>query len=911
MPTNRGFTSRLLRLAAEPARASGMRLWRALDTDARESAVLAAVEKYFPDCRGTLVEAVRKRLSRRFETVAKWPLKQLAREASKLTTLSFELVNDLLVALHLEHRRELLCRFLTALSIPHDDCVIRGEVRELTKELDPASVCETLDQLANEYSPDHVLTYALALYIQDRAAWAALECWFESLEPAPAIEEVEEVPSEEPQTALQKDAAATGADDFTTLDIQLIRVIVDSAQGVAGSLLLDELDDLLDELVQLNGTRHRSYFHLGFRDAVVHRPVVQELNAENVERRRWYLAGYVHGIARRRAWEVIGQLFSENEDARSFSKTLDGPARAAVPLVFEALCETGRHNEAAKFLTVDATVARADRILPVLEREATRLLRQGDPQSAKGLLLRAQEALVSIDAHGLAILPAERRHNLMRRLAHCHRELGELTAATDILDSLLEDVDLGATHRSRVLVDLALMDCGFRRLADLRLPRDSHDQRSLREALEKAASTFEEALHIPGADPGHARFVVGMLKLYKEEWKSAVSHLDEAVASFEADPEAYEPGGLRRTACMALAVAICLHLDYARLERAAELLVEGCAEGASIPPHLVEPMLAALEMGGGDLARRVGEAVLDASDAETLRSLVRVQALHQSSVVADAVVGLGRDALHPESTRMQDLRSAMPFLLAQGRLADAADVLELLEDAAVRGTGTGEFLDLLDQPALVEPAWEVDEVLWARVRVHEVLGRYGDAAQLLEAEFRRVLAAQRFGFLDEAEGLLNRIRGYGMAPEHSAHLEARLTALRAQEQDTEVTTVERGLPARVLVVGGNEVQARHDYRVIEVLATTHPHLELEFMHSGWTANWDTYLADVMRRLPHIQGLVLMRFMRTTLGRRIRAASCLPWRSCGGSGVGAVVGSAIALDAVIQQQLRAKVGGAES
>ncbi|MBK7922886.1 MAG: hypothetical protein IPJ95_04535 [Gemmatimonadetes bacterium] len=101
-------------------------------------------------------------------------------------------------------------------------------------------------------------------------------------------------------------------------------------------------------------------------------------------------------------------------------------------------------------------------------------------------------------------------------------------------------------------------------------------------------------------------------------------------------------------------------------------------------------------------------------------------------------------------------------------------------------------------------------------------------------------------------------------------------------EDLEEAAAPQG-PVYVLVVGGNETQARFDEQLRLELQQSHPHICVEFMHTGWGSNWAPYVADFERRVASINAVVVSRYMRTMLGREIRRRCQVPWRGCGGTG----------------------------
>ena len=84
---------------------------------------------------------------------------------------------------------------------------------------------------------------------------------------------------------------------------------------------------------------------------------------------------------------------------------------------------------------------------------------------------------------------------------------------------------------------------------------------------------------------------------------------------------------------------------------------------------------------------------------------------------------------------------------------------------------------------LYEPAWDRDDATIARARCLEARGKYLDAVHVLQDLFHRLATQEREAGLDDAEGVLERIRGYGIDPSSYSNLTDRYDALTAQESE--------------------------------------------------------------------------------------------------------------------------------
>ena len=101
------------------------------------------------------------------------------------------------------------------------------------------------------------------------------------------------------------------------------------------------------------------------------------------------------------------------------------------------------------------------------------------------------------------------------------------------------------------------------------------------------------------------------------------------------------------------------------------------------------------------------------------------------------------------------------------------------------------------------------------------------------------------------------------------------------------------------MVGGAEGEARYDERIRAELAERHPEIEVRFLHSGWTSNWDVHLETFKRELPTVDGVMLLQHMRTEFGRSVRRlCGSTPWRASWAHGQKSIVNGILAVAGVV-------------
>lgn len=869
----------IVALAAEPGRANLDRIWKSLTADERTIAAEAEARQN-KGFRDFMQERVARHLHFRPQTIAGWPLGRTAAAFAPLRVPSWQALQELVVRYHLELRRPLMGAFLDGLGLEHEDG--EAEPEELARSATPAAVEAAAEAVLREHPARDLVIYLVSLVALEMVTAAAVEPWLSSLVQEPPPE-----PAEESDDALHTEEADEGpspeeTDEFTTLDRQLIEAIIGSAEGIEGALNGDQVDDLIEEVAQLNSSRHRSYFHRGFRDVLFAGAPQADLKAANDDRLRWYWAGAIQGWTREKRWREIVSLYDEEAIVRELGDSGAGASDAAAWWICRALAEEGRSVEISSFLSVQALI-NSPRTFLRLHQHASSLLRQDRAADARGSFRLLAEAVEGFQATGMSAhepLFLEVR----RRRAHCFRQLGELESARLILRKL-EQEENDPDILARVQADLGLIEGEFRRLSEARLPRDAERLPNLVDRLRRGREWYERAAAGPPSSAVHGRYCLGVLALAEERWQEAVEHLEVSYSVFAQSPDRYGQDHLLLQTRMYLGVALCQALEVDRLPTAARHLGQAASEGLVPPRWLIAQALAALHLRDPELQARTAEVFISAGGERVLDAIAEAEGTLSSPAVRAALLERARSETRSTPDRVADYHALLPRLLGAAEIEQAAEALDFLETAAERGVRTDDFLTILSDPVLHEPAWDHDAAFDARVRLLEARQRYGEAAEILTAEIHRLLSRGGEPHVDEAEGLLERLRGYGLPEGMLDHVEHRFDAVRSDlEPEEEIDTRPRPLrPVRILFVGGDERQEDAARSVTQDLRRSHPHLEVRFIHPGWGSNWSRHVDEIERALPEVDGVVLMRFMRTEFGRRVRKLIDVPWRPCFGAG----------------------------
>lgn len=908
-PQHPELTSGLKRLIANPKRLGAVNLWKALTPDER----MAAATSYLGEeagARKRLNHIVARARNFRPATVQKWPEEKLVKAIRHVPLNDHKVASALLTCHHLPGQRSMVIAFLEGLGVSHDQGMVeslavvdaeKGVVRSATREI------------VEEFGLQAAAVYLLTLRFFGAPAGDSGRVWLQELLERPGAEAAVETDESAATGEEADDGHAEGdpveQDDparqpsFTTLDRLLILAAVDTAQGIEGALNEDQLDDVVDELVKLNASRHQSYFHAGFRDVLFDKPVGEELPAANQSRLHWYWTGAVQGWARRERWDRIVREYATNPVIGELGSGSTEASVAAVRHIAEALRQEGQTTAIAQLVKVPALVQQP-RLFKLLLDAATELLAMGDAAKALPLFELLMKTRRELEERGVS--PAERvLLDAHRRMAHCLRHLHQHRRAQSLLGDLLKH-DPDPNIHAMVHADLGLLAGGFDALEEVVLPLRHDELADFVNRLAQGVEHFRASVDIETAYSAHGHYCLGVVALGRavddHKFADAERHLQSARIRFSETADSYSDS-LVEHANLYFGIAKAQQLSSNKLAHSADVMTRSMASGARMPDYLIEPTIEALALAEDkeDL-HGVVSAIIDTQGGRVLDELGRCEsALDHCPSLCHALTARAQSTGRTSSAQAADLRSALRGFQRQGNPEAAARALDGLDKLAQDGVGVAEFLDLLEVRSRYEPAWDWDDATIARARCLEARGKYLDAVHALQELFHRLATQEGEAGLDDAAGVLDRIRGYGIDPSSYSNLTDRYNALAAQESEAVASVDGRSpRPIRVLVVGGGEQQARAEDMVREKLRDTDPHVRVTFIQTGWSENWRRKFSEIEGAMADHDALVIMRFMRTHLGRRIREKwTGGPWRSCWGGGHGAIVAAVTRAAAVVR------------
>ncbi|HLF56920.1 MAG TPA: hypothetical protein VI942_08750 [Thermoanaerobaculia bacterium] len=156
-----------------PFESSAARLWKTLARAEREAAARAFWQRPPREAAAAAAREVVDLLRVRPQAFAKVPVAVRVRALAGLANPSEAVAEALLVALHVDERRQLLADFLDALGIAHEEGLIAEDAEPATPSLE--AVRASAAALVARHTAPAVRVYWNVLWLQDRERWAALE----------------------------------------------------------------------------------------------------------------------------------------------------------------------------------------------------------------------------------------------------------------------------------------------------------------------------------------------------------------------------------------------------------------------------------------------------------------------------------------------------------------------------------------------------------------------------------------------------------------------------------------------------------------------------------------------------------------------------------------------------------------
>lgn len=682
------------------------------------------------------------------------------------------------------------------------------------------------------------------------------------------------------------------ADEFTTLDNLLIRQVVATAFHEEGAATVDELEDLVEEAVELNASRHRTVFHRGFLHAILDRPLVLNFPGENEARRLWYLTGALMGLLR--SGDPKRFLVLLREQHKIVSTLIDRGDLACgsllLPHVYEPLLEAGEFAQLCRWMRRHIgrePLSMQCRLLADLQADGEDLFKGGKSSEGSLLFDAVRDVLSSELSLPDEFAPSLRIANTRRR-AQVFQSRGNFSEAKRLFENVAKTGT--PVDAARALGDRGLIEAGFKALEPA-LPRaDAASNVELCTALSRGRDFFERAVTTDSAAAikGHLCLgILGLVGVPSVPAKSA-THFRQAYESMLRRERSYAGTGLIEWCRFCYGIALLEMLDESVVPIADDLMRQSIVSGIRFPLVLWERGVRAASMfADHSLAERICRHLLEARERGIPTLLADTKLYERSPSLRRVYFEWLCNGQANIDHQWDGSRGILASSLRAGELELAQLALDQLERIAVMlQNRRAEFCELLDQPAAYSPAWDPEDAETAHVRMLELDGDLDTAAQILVKRFYRLRQIGTPLSSAQAQQIVEQLREYQVGSVDCERLDELLGQESGGQPSASQPNGTASAPSvRVLYIGGNETQQQYEGPIRQVFARTMPNLTLHFLFPGWTSNWHTWVEDVKRKLPHVHAVVLSSMVRTQFGRHVRALcnEATPWFPCTGRG----------------------------
>lgn len=777
--------------------------------------------------------------------------------------------------------------------IPHLDqdglrtigLLVAGQIGEPLHEevewpdADTETVADLIDRLDSEYGRSMTTVWIVVHGSFDADASELLAGVLASRFTGPAADTGAQDGTDD--TADDEEDVADDVALFDALDRLMIRTVIASRAEQPGAPTPDEMRQIIDQLVRLNMERRSSYFHAGFLTALDDGAPEPPAEVMNEERRRTLLFGKLTGLSRLNATSrLIALTLDQLDDAEAvLSDVLT--SRSVLSPVIRALV-VDHPDIVADLLGTTATGAiDADLAFDDVYERARCLLADGDADLARrifdGLRRHVDDAAGStrlttvIGTNALEI-----DADLRRRVASCHRAAGNFDAAGAQLDRIPEDVT--ADVSAAVLAERGMVAARVGHLKHLSFPRSPDERDALIERLQRGREDFDAAL-VCNPRELRACYARGLLAYAAGDVTAAAVHLERALTASSDDQLL---GGV-------FTDALRFHQALAQLETA-ELGVDGPAysaakdalmNGYDAPSADIVRFAEALDAVGSPLTGSFLELAVERSlSPALLASVVTRRARAGDAAAIRAAEALVKGTRVHLDERFELLISATVGAGAAGRAAVVESYVERIDElvaGACKPELDRQWASLLARDVALRELIGPASAEAQRIEILRRIGAHAEACAIAVDLFHRSVSETIQGFFPK--DLLGLLEELDYEQELVADLERRLPL--------EPQTTCSDVPATILFIGGNEKQAAYKSELEADLRTSFGDaVTVEWHFPGWSSNWFKIVDRVEPRLTEFDALVLMTFVRTNLGRRMRAAAGsvgLPWISCTGHG----------------------------
>lgn len=706
---------------------------------------------------------------------------------------------------------------------------------------------------------------------------------------------------------------------LTGLDHAIMDFILATVTETPGSKTAEEVLRACNEWSRLSTHRVQSYYCLGLAHGLLDDSIDGFARTEMSEARNaWYAAGRIAAIQRRQDGTALLRFLSER--SRALTTLFGAPAADPQPGTRAAARQLLRQSMSflAQFECWAALASITRCAGPYLDRRLLEELYRHTSELVATRRPMEGEAVLGVVLSDTVPVPAELRARFRRRRAQVLAQQGKIAAAQDEFEDL---TDCGYPDvEARAVIDLSLLTAGLTSAAQIRLPEGKRARAELWQRFGAVADAVRVALDAIPADGGAVARADGLSFLAVETYLRWAGHgsngsrpspedtLQAVEAALLAIPKAnaesqYRLGG---TLGLLLTIEATLSFERADVGRGMAAWKHVPHETGRLPLDDLHALVETAMIVDSPSAEWIVDSILRHRPASEVRKPDREWLAASSNLRRSHCEAIEQFiATAPERLDLYE-----NLLAASRRAADREIALRCLDEIYSLGVFEGQTESVLQRLAQAD-SWDG---LWTRAEAHEALAdlcmrrkRKDEALLYLEDSFEAAMLA---GDLDYASALLARMQEIGLPDaEYNARAARLPAAVPATETLSDSIAKHVGKPIRIAFVGGDERQAQYDDELRAMLRDEFKDLvQVEFIHPGWSSNWGRSVDEVLRQCESRDAVVLMKFIRTLMGRTLRERLSRPWVSCSGHGRKSIY---LAILQAVQVVARQKARGART
>ena len=806
---------------------------------------------------------------------------------------------------------------------------------------------DCIDRLTGRWSVEDLWLHAGLVYISSSADGPAhlQEKIFTVLEKArPKISSIlssstedDTQESQEPIESLkqkEEDLPEFRSPDFTTLDKVLIRTVVSSLNRVKGYLSLDELDDLVGELIELNDSRERSWFHRGFVDSLLERKLQESQSGDNPSRRAWYVTGYI--VASMRTLpesdrpDFIERL--SQQDIELLKDTKNQSAVQFLPILLKPLLEKGQIEEANNWIAAHGKKRFFSVVMIVLQWASERLISE---QNAPGKIRSVLDTVGNFFPDVYDIQTPNIDNIDPKFLDRLNLDIRYLRAISFRMEGLLKSADIEfknlineeefPARKKDLWVQRALVQIGIRSLVDLNLHSSKEKRDNFINTIMSTKKWLEKA--IEGKNPSPIALVLMALpdvaSLQNQKFSNAKENLDRAIDIMQQPGvQLWESGGGslgEETHLLNRARFYSILLDLRTgdaLQAEGQSLVtrlQDLLENDKFPPDLeieaVDNALIIEAPGAAELAA----IILNRHGHKALNILDIVEASKESPDFRTNLIEILDDDKWIHQLKPDERWNAW-FALLQGcnashtrDIENAQYALDSLQKLAHKFSPmSNKFVALLedDKDNVWSPAWEEEDRDDARYQCYIDQRNFPQALNILNIFANRAITENNHVQVKDLLELVSKHDSEGdILKKLTTRYQNECVQDDEQSDDLQIISTDTN-PISIIFVGGNEKQRKCQLKLDQELKNEDPYIQVFYHFTDWSSNWPNTVTKISNQLLNADCLVILKFMRTGLGIRLRRMADEHgkfWMPCTGHGLNSMKRSILKAAELVRQQ----------